>query len=71
LPPAIAAGIRHGLADALHPVFIAGLVIIVLSFIATLFISEVPLRQTAHVAAGRAQPTGVEAVESNSPIATD
>jgi hypothetical protein len=71
LPPAIAAGIRHGLADALHPVFIAGLVIIVLSFIATLFISEVPLRQTAHVAAGRAQPTGVEAVESNSAIATD
>jgi hypothetical protein len=53
LPPAIAAGIRHGLADALHPVFMAGLPIIAIAFIATLFIKELPLRQTAHVAAGR------------------
>jgi len=53
LPAAIAAGIRHGLSDALHPVFVAGLAMIVLAFIATLIIREVPLRQTAHVAAGR------------------
>ena len=53
LPPAIAAGIRHGLADALHPVFMAGLPIIALALVATLFIREVPLRQTAHVTAGR------------------
>jgi hypothetical protein len=53
LPPAIAAGIRHGLADALHPVFLAGLPIIAIAFVATLFIKEVPLRQTAHVTAGR------------------
>ncbi len=53
LPPAIAIGIRHALADALHPVFVAGLVIVVASFLATLFIRELPLRQTAHVAAGR------------------
>jgi EmrB/QacA subfamily drug resistance transporter len=53
LPPAIAIGIRHALADALHPVFVAGLVIVVASFVATLFINELPLRQTAHVAAGR------------------
>jgi EmrB/QacA subfamily drug resistance transporter len=53
LPAAIAAGIRHGLADALHPVFMAGLPIIAIAFIATLFIKEVPLRQTAHVTAGR------------------
>jgi EmrB/QacA subfamily drug resistance transporter len=71
LPPAIAAGIRHGLADALHPVFVAGLVVIVLSFIATLFIREVPLRQTAHVAAGRSQGAGDVSRESTSPIATD
>ena len=58
LPAAIATGIRHGLADALHPVFVAGLAIIVLAFIATLFIREVPLRQTAHVAAGRSQAAG-------------
>jgi hypothetical protein len=55
LPPAIAAGIRHGLADAIHPVFLAGLPIIAVAFIATLLIREVPLRQTAHVAAGRAR----------------
>jgi hypothetical protein len=53
LPPAIAAGIRHGLADGLHPVFMAGLPIIAIAFVATLFIKEVPLRQTAHVTAGR------------------
>ena len=53
LPPAVAAAIRHGLADALHPVFLAGLPIIAVSFIATLFIKEVALRQTAHVTAGR------------------
>jgi hypothetical protein len=53
LPPAIAAGIRHGLADALHPVFTAGLPIIAFAFIATLLIKELPLRQTAHVSAGR------------------
>ena len=53
LPPAIAAGIRHGLADALHPVFLAGLPVIAVAFVATLFIAEMPLRQTAHVAAGR------------------
>jgi hypothetical protein len=59
LPPAIAAGIRHGLADALHPVFLAGLPIIAVAFIATLFIREVPLRQTAHVAAGRPNPNAL------------
>ncbi len=53
LPAAIAAGIRHGLADALHPVFTAGLPIIAVAFVATLLIRELPLRQTAHVAAGR------------------
>jgi hypothetical protein len=53
LPAAIAAGIRHGLADALHPVFVAGLIIIAVAFVATLFIREVPLRQTVHVTAGR------------------
>jgi EmrB/QacA subfamily drug resistance transporter len=53
LPPAIAIGIRHALADALHPVFVAGLVIVAASFLATMFIRELPLRQTAHVTAGR------------------
>jgi EmrB/QacA subfamily drug resistance transporter len=53
LPPAIEAGIRHGLADALHPVFVAGLPIIAVALLATLLIRELPLRQTVHVAAGK------------------
>ena len=62
LPPAIALGIRHGLADALHPVFLVGVPIIAVAFIATLLIPELPLRQTAHVAAGRrvAEAAGAE-----------
>jgi EmrB/QacA subfamily drug resistance transporter len=53
LPPAIAAGIRHGLADAIHPVFLVGLPIIAAALIATLLIPEIPLRQTVHVTAGK------------------
>jgi EmrB/QacA subfamily drug resistance transporter len=64
LPAAIAAGIRHGLSDALHPVFVAGFAMIVLAFIATLFIREVPLRQTAHVAAGRSHAEADKNVET-------
>jgi EmrB/QacA subfamily drug resistance transporter len=63
LPPAIEAGIRHGLADALHPVFMAGLPIIALAFIATLLIHELPLRTTVHVAAGRASTQTARAPE--------
>src|SRR5947209_8767012 len=57
LPVAIEAGIRHGLADALHPVFLAGVPIIAVAFVATLLIKEVPLRQTVHVAPGRRAAT--------------
>ena len=71
LPSDVAAGIRHGLADALHPVFVAGLVIIVLAFIATLFIHELPLRQTAHVAAGRSRTELGSDQDLTSPIASD
>jgi EmrB/QacA subfamily drug resistance transporter len=62
LPAAVAAGIRHGLADALHPVFMADLPIIAIAFIATVFIKELPLRNTAHVIAGRS-PRSVPADE--------
>jgi EmrB/QacA subfamily drug resistance transporter len=58
LPPVIAMGIRHGLADALHPVFVAGIPIVAVAFIATLLIKELPLRQTAHVEAGRSRTAG-------------
>lgn len=64
LPPVIAAGIRHGLADALHPVFAAGLPIIAAAFVATLFIRELPLRQTAHVTAGKARAKSEDDAEA-------
>lgn len=48
LPPEILAAIRAGLAAALHTVFTAGLPFVVLAFVATLFIREIPLRRTAH-----------------------
>jgi hypothetical protein len=64
LPPAIAAGIRHGLSDALHPVFVAGLVMIVMAFVATLFIREEPLRKTAHVTAGRSNGKAAKNAET-------
>src|ERR671926_64122 len=47
LPDAVANGIREGLAAAMHPVFVAGLPIIALAFVATLFIKELPLRTKA------------------------
>jgi EmrB/QacA subfamily drug resistance transporter len=64
LPSAIAGGIRHGISDALHPVFVAGVLIIAVAFVATLFIREVPLRQTAHVAAGRPSQERAKATET-------
>lgn len=62
----MALAIRHGLSDALHRVFVAGLIILVLAFVATLLIEELPLRQTAHVTAGRTKrEKGEEAALSN------
>lgn len=54
LPPAILAGIRAGMADALHTVFLAGLPFIALAFIAALFIREIPLGRSAHVSPSEA-----------------
>src|SRR5918995_2604077 len=47
LPEAVATGIREGLAAAMHPVFVAGLPILAIAFVATLFIKELPLRTVA------------------------
>jgi len=47
LPDAVATGIREGLAAAMHPVFVAGLPILAVALIATLFIKELPLRTVA------------------------
>src|ERR671918_2763317 len=47
LPEAVATGIREGLAAAMHPVFVAGLPILAIALVATLFIKELPLRTVA------------------------
>ena len=49
LPDAIVTGIREGLAAAMPPVFVAGLPMIAIAFVATLFIKELPLRTKAFV----------------------
>jgi hypothetical protein len=47
LPPSIAIGIREGLAAAMHPVFLVGLLIVGVALVASTFIKELPLRDTA------------------------
>jgi hypothetical protein len=47
LAPAIASGIREGLAAAMHSVFVVGLVIIGIALAASTFIKELPLRDAA------------------------
>src|SRR3954447_2210051 len=53
LPEAVAAGIREGLAAAMHPVFVAGIPILALAFVASLFIKALPLRNVAFVDADK------------------
>jgi EmrB/QacA subfamily drug resistance transporter len=69
LPDAVATGIREGLAAAMHPVFVAGLPIIAIALVATLFIKELPLRTVAFAemerdapAPGGAAANGTEAL---------
>jgi EmrB/QacA subfamily drug resistance transporter len=47
LAPAIASGIREGLAAAMHSVFLVGLPIIGVALAASIFIKDLPLRDTA------------------------
>ena len=47
LPSAVEIGIREGLAAAMHTVFVTGLPMLAVAFLATLFIRELPLRNTA------------------------
>ena len=55
LPAEVATGVQRGLADSLHDVFLWGLVPLVFALVATVFIKELPLRNTVHTAdeAGR------------------
>lgn len=46
LPPAVATAIRMGLADAMHLVFLTVIPLAAIAFVATIFIRQVPLRDT-------------------------
>lgn len=48
LPPQLADAVRAGLADQLHEVFLIGLPIVAVAFVATLLIRVIPLRDTVH-----------------------
>lgn len=47
LPEAVASGVQEGLAASMHAVFIAGVPIVAVAFVASLFIKELPLRTTS------------------------
>ncbi|GAA1186242.1 hypothetical protein GCM10009584_30440 [Ornithinimicrobium humiphilum] len=48
LPPEVLVAVRSGLADQLHSVFMLGLPILAVVFLATLAIRAIPLRDTVH-----------------------
>lgn len=48
MPPAVVDAVRQGLAERLHDVFLLGLPIIAVVFLATLAIKVLPLRETLH-----------------------
>lgn len=51
LPDPLELAIRQGLADALHEVFLVAIPLVLVAFVATLFIKSVPLRETLHAKA--------------------
>ena len=57
LPAAVEEAVRHGMADRLHVVFMLGLPILAVAFVATAMIKVVPLRETI-------EPTGAAAQKS-------
>jgi hypothetical protein len=55
LPPAVVDAVRAGLAASLHPVFVAGIPILAVAIIATLFLRELPLREVSNVEASQGE----------------
>jgi len=58
LPAPVVEGIQQGLAAAMHPVFVAGLPVLAVAFLATLLVKELPLRTVAFADMDRAVPGG-------------
>ncbi|WP_370517257.1 MDR family MFS transporter [Pseudactinotalea sp. HY160] len=53
LPGPIVDAVRMGMSDALHQVFVVATPIVLIAFLATLFIKKLPLRDTLHEPAGQ------------------
>jgi EmrB/QacA subfamily drug resistance transporter len=64
LPPVVADAVRQGLADQLHLVFLIALPLVAVVFLATLAITPLPLRETAHTEVGAAQEAGHELLDT-------
>jgi hypothetical protein len=64
LPPVVADAVRQGLADQLHLVFLVALPLVAVVFLATLAITPLPLRETAHAEAGPVEEAGHELLDA-------
>lgn len=48
LPPEVVEAVRHGLADALHGVFLTAIPLVLIALVASLLVKSIPLRTTLH-----------------------
>jgi EmrB/QacA subfamily drug resistance transporter len=60
LPPAIHTGLINAVSESLHVVFLAAVPILVIAFLLTLLIKEIPLRTKAHGVPAGDEPVGVD-----------
>jgi EmrB/QacA subfamily drug resistance transporter len=60
LPPAIHVGLIDSVSQALHVVFLAAVPVLVIAFLLTLFIREVPLRTKARGVPAQDEPVGLD-----------
>jgi hypothetical protein len=60
LPPAIHTGLINAVSESLHVVFLAAVPILVIAFLLTLLLREIPLRTRAHGVPATDEPVGVE-----------
>jgi hypothetical protein len=60
LPPAIHLGLVNAVSESLHVVFLAAVPILVIAFLLTLLLREVPLRTKAHGIPAAEEPVGMD-----------
>jgi hypothetical protein len=55
LPPAVHTVVVNGLADSIHIVFLVAVPVLVVGFVLSWFLRQIPLRDTVHVGSGVAE----------------